>query len=324
MLDSLIDDWREHCLIQRGQQPRGVMHYETIIRSFFAWMKSKGFEVEPEQVARDHVTTWQRALFMEMGNMSNNTRGTKLYALKSFFGYLKYAGLIDFDPTGEVQAPKVQDKLAQKFSTEELRLIFAAPDRSTPRGVRDLAILKTLYAAGPRVAELAALDLNHIHDSGGYIRLELLRGKGGKSRTVTLRTRASKSLREWLTLRSQYPTDDDAVFIALQGDDYNRLSIRSLQVILKKYSSLVGIPKADAFCHKMRSTFASDLYDSGNDRCPRCRTPIHYVGLLEVQSIMGHQDPKTTQRYIAISDRVLKKTAIPDRRFKEIEEEEDQ
>lgn len=321
MFEPLLEDWREYCLIQKGQQPRGVKQYERCVRGFFVWLEAKGFAPDPLTVARDHVTEWQRSLFYEQGNVSNKTRATKLFALKSFFGFLLYAGQIDFDPVKDIPAPKTQPNLAQKFSTEDLRLLFAAPDREKTAGVRDAAILKTMYAAGPRVAELVALDFNHIHDSGGYIRIEILRGKGGKSRTITLRTLASQALREWLIIRSEIETEHKAVFIALHGKKHGRLSTKSVHNVFKKYAAIVGIDSAEVFCHKMRSTFASDLYDSGNDKCPRCKTAIQYVGLLEVQALMGHEDPKTTQGYIAISDRVLRKTAIPDRRFREIEEE---
>lgn len=318
--ESILNDWREHCLIQKGQQPRGVKQYESVVRGFFAWIENKGFPADPEQIARDHITEWQRSLFLEHGNVSNCTRSSKLSALRSFFSYARYAGRLGHDPTKGIPSPKVQPNLAQKFSTEDLRLLFAAPDRTKPMGVRDLAILKTMYAAGPRVEELVNLDQGHIHDSGGYIRIEIIAGKGGKSRTVTLRSRASQTLREWILLRSQIESTSQAIFIGLQGKK-NRISTRQILNIIKKYAVLVGIKSADAFCHKMRSTFATDLYDSGNDKCPHCARPIHYVGLLEVQALMGHEDPKTTQGYIAISERVLKKTAIPDRRLREIEED---
>ncbi len=318
--EPILDDWREHCLIQKGQQPRGVIQYERVVREFFAWIADKGFPLAPEKIARDHVTEWQRSIFFERGNVSNRTRASKLSALRSFFSYAKYAGQIGSDPTKGIPSPKIQPTLAQKFSTEDLRLLFAAPDRSTQMGVRDLAILKTMYAAGPRVEELVNLDMSHIHDAGGYLRIEIIGGKGGKSRIVTLRTRASQTLREWILLRGQIEADSPAVFIGLRGK-MKRISTRQILNIIKKHAGLVGIASADAFCHKMRSTFATDLYDSGNDKCPRCNHPIHYVGLLEVQALMGHEDPKTTQGYIAISDRVLRKTAIPDRRLREIEEE---
>lgn len=322
LLENFIEEWREHSIIQRGQRPRGVAQYERVIRGFFTWLESRGFPQNPMVVARDHITEWQRSIFYDSHNLSNRTRASKLSALRSFFNYLVYSGYIGNNPVKGVPSPKIQPKLAQKFSTEELRMIFSAPDLSTDRGVRDLAILKTMYATGARVSELTGIDFKRIHDAGGYIRVDIINGKGGKSRTLTLRRSASRSLREWMLIRRDIQTDHDGIFIALNRRP-TRLSVTTIQNVIKKYSGMVGINSVDAFCHKMRSTFATDLYDSGHDKCSRCGQPIQYIGLPELSVLMGHEDVKTTMGYIAISERVLRKTAIPDRRFSEIENQEE-
>jgi site-specific recombinase XerD len=324
LIDTFIAEWKEHSLIQRGQQPRGVAQYERIIRGFFTWLVSRGFPANPAIVARDHITEWQRSIFYDSHNLSNRTRASKLSAVRSFFSYLVYSGEISHNPVKGVPSPKIQPKLAQKFTTEELRMIFSAPDLSTTRGVRDLAILKTMYATGARVSELTSIDIKRINDTGGYMRIAIVAGKGGKSRTLTLRRSASRTLREWLLIRRDIITDHDGVFVALNRAPYSRLSVTTIQNVIKKYSGMVGIKSVDAFCHKMRSTFATDLYDSGHDKCSRCGQPIQYIGLPELAVLMGHEDVKTTMGYIAISERVLRKTAIPDRRFSEIDGPEEE
>ncbi len=322
-LESCLQDWREHCIVQRGQRDRGVDQYERSIREFFRWLEKKGFPVDPEQVARDYITEWQRSLFYDSKNVSNRTRASKLSALKSFFGFLTYSGVIGFSPADGIPSPKIRPGLAKKFSTEDLRKIFSGPDLKTERGVRDLAILKTLYATGARVSELTGIDLDDIHDTGGYIRIDIVEGKGGVSRTLTLRRSPSATLRHWLLIRANIATDHDALFVSLIKARPTRLTTRTILDIIKKYAVLVGMDSADAFCHKMRSTFATDLYDSGHDKCPRCGHAIQYIGLPELAVMMGHKDVKTTMGYIAISERTLRKTAIPDRRFNEIDGEEE-
>jgi site-specific recombinase XerD len=314
---SLVTDWMEHLFIQRGRRPRGVVQYQRVVEMFFKWQAENGRAVDPGQVSQGDITTWQRALFYDQGNVKNSTRASKLSALRSFFSYLAFTGVISADPTSGIPSPKVQPGLATKFSTEELRLLFHAPDRGTAMGLRDLAILKTLYAAGLRISELVGLDLNRVQDSGGYIRLQVL-GKGGKYRTMTLRTNPSRTLREWLLIRQGMELDHSALFVRLKGGS-GRLSQRHCLNIMKKYAAIIGIDSAEAFLHKLRATFATDLYDSGHDKCPRCGHTIQYVGLVEVQALLGHDSPETTMRYIAISDRVLQRTAIPDKRFNEIE-----
>lgn len=323
--EELITGWMEHLFIQKGQRQRGVEQYCLVVRSFFKWAGTVERAVDPLRVAREDITEWQKALFYDMGNISNRSRASKLSAVKSFFKWLRYAGYRQDDPSRGIPSPKVQEVIPQKFSTEELRLLFRAPDKGTVQGLRDLAILKTLYAAGPRVSELAELDLNHCIDTGGYIRLRI-QGKGGKERTVTMRTNPSRALREWLLVRKGLETDTEAVFIRLgkggtRGRS-DRLSDTSYQQILKKYARAVGIDDANVFLHKMRATFATDLYDSGHDKCPRCGCSIHSVGVFEVMTLLGHEDPKTTMSYVAVSERTLRKTAIPDKRFNEIEEGE--
>ncbi len=306
--------------IQKGHKARGVEQYAKIVRSFFHWLPGAGFPTDPCLTPQDAINEWQKALFYDQGNMSNASRASKLSALRSFFNWMQYTGLISEEPTKGVPTPKVHEHLPQKFSTEELRAIFAAPDKSTLRGLRDLAILMTLYASGPRVSELCNLDLNNVHDSGGVIRLHFVDGKGGKDRTITIRERPAKVLRAWIAARVGLQTDHQAVFVRLHGHIYTRLSVDSAQDILKKYAGKVGIQTAEVFVHKLRSTFASDLYDSGHEECPRCGCKIHHIDLLMVQLALGHDDPKTTMPYIAISDRHLQKTSIPNQRFKEIEE----
>lgn len=318
--DNLVSEWMEFLFIQKGQQARGVEQYAKVVRGFFAWLLKTGSPGNPQGTNRDQIDAWQRALFFDLGNISNRSRASKLSALRSFFGWLKYAGHRSDDPTKGIPTPKIQQSLPQKFSTEELRLLFAAPDVSTLMGLRDLAILKTLYAAGPRVSELVNLDLCNISDSGGYIRIHFVGTKGGKDRTVTLRRNPSRVLREWIVARRGIETSHQALFVRLHGKVHTRLSVDSAQDVLAKYARVVGLDDAEVFAHKMRSTFASDLYDSGDDCCPRCKATIHHVDLLMVQLALGHNDPKTTMPYIAVSDRHLRRTAIPDKRFNEIEE----
>lgn len=320
-LETLIFSWMEFLAIQKGQRPRGVATYERVVRGFFRWAAHENYAA----VDRGILSEWMRSLFYDQGNLSNRSRASKLSALRSFFGWLVFAGHLRHDPTKDMPSPRIQPALPQKFSTDELRLLFAAPSRETLQGKRDIAILKTLYAAGPRVSELVGLNQSDITDTGGYIRLQIKDGKGGKGRTVTMRTNPSRSLREWLAIRRELPSTSDAVFIRLhkggKSTETDRLSTRYILDIIKKYAAIVGIDSADAFCHKMRSTFATDLYDSGDDKCPRCGHAVRNIGIYEIMALMGHADPKTTMGYIAISERTLRKTAIPDKRFREIEED---
>ena len=319
-IETLISAWMEWCFIQKGNQARGVGQSAYVVRSFIRWLTNKGFNESVKGIVRSHIEEWQKSLYYDQGNISNQTRASKLSALRSFFGWLKYAGHLEYDPTNGIPTPKIKESDPQKFSTTELRQLFAAPKTDELLGLRDLTVLKTLYATGARVSELCSLEINHLSDTGKYMRVRIVGGKGNKDRTITLEARAAKTLREWQSARYGIEAAHNFLFVRLHGGKYERLTVPSVQAILKKYAATVGIKSEDAFIHKMRGTYGSDLYDSGDDHCPRCKAPIRNIDLLQVQLSMGHNDPKTTLRYIAISDRHLRKTAIPDRRFREIEE----
>ncbi len=303
-IEALISAWMEHLFIIKGRRVRGVGQYAKVLRGFLVWLGGKPWQ----ETKTGDIDNWLKALFYDLGNISNQSRASKLSALRSFFGWLKATGHREDDPTDGIPTPKVRQKHPQIFTTEELKLLFAAPDRTKLMGLRDYTVMRTLHAAGPRVSELCTLDINHIHDSGGYIRICFVDTKGGNDRTIILKERAAKVLREWMIVRAGIDTDHQALFITLRGRHYNRLSPKSADDILKNYGRIAGINSAKVFCHKLRSTFATDLYNETGD-------------LLTVQLAMGHQRMDTTMRYIAVSKRHLSKLALPNSRFKEIEGE---
>lgn len=318
---SYLKAWTEFEQLQKGRQASGVSRYLRTVKMFLTWLEGNDTPLTPAGISRADVDEFLKWLFFSAGNIKNSSRANKLSAIRSFFRYLVYARVISTDPTEGIPFPKISNALPQKFSTEELRLIFSSPDISNPMGLRDKAMLLTIYGAGLRVSEVCGLTISDITDTGGYIRLNIL-GKGNKNRVLTLRMRPSSLLRQWITYRtSQGAKTSDLVFVRLRGGNLEGLSSVSINDILKKYAARVGIKLSDVFVHKMRTTFATDLYDAGADKCPYCKHTIPRVDIVEIMHLMGHSDPKTTMRYIAVSDKVLRKTAIPDSRFKELETE---
>ena len=138
-----------------------------------------------------------------------------------------------------------------------------------------------------------------------------------------MRRNPAKALREWVAFRRGMQIESPAVFVSLNQwstqQNASRLSDRSTLNVIKKYARLVGITEEEVFCHKMRATFITDLYDSGHDKCHRCGAGVRNSDIFEIMLLAGHDDPKTTMGYTAISERRLQKIAIPDSRFSEIE-----
>jgi site-specific recombinase XerD len=248
------------------------------------------------------VEEFLKSLFY-VGN-SAGTRAGKLSALKSFFLFLSYERTIENDPTLGIPSPRLTKRMPQKFTTRQLNSLFSAPDVRTLRGLRDKAILTTIYGAGLRKFEVVGLDQGDISDTGAQITLRVF-GKRAKQRVLTLKRRPSSSLRSWMIQRHAMEAADSALFLRLKGPA-ERLGTRSITDILKKYARVCGMNSAEAFVHKLRSTWASDLYDAGYD-------------VMEIAKLAGWERLDTAQEYIRISERVLKRAGIPDRRWGEIE-----
>lgn len=299
---NLIDQWRRHLSDHRGYSAASVGTYARAAMQFVDWLAVEQGVASPDQVTREHVLAFMEFLFYTHHN-SNSTRSAKLSAVRSFFEYLVYAHKIAVDPTFGVPSPRIQELVPRKFTDDQLRKLFASPDQTTTQGVRDRAILVTLYASGIRMSELWGLDLGDVEDSGRSMKLTV-QGKGGRQRVLLIGREPSAVLRAWMILRTGIETPSSALFVVLRGQPH-RLGKRSIPDVLKKYASAVGIRSVDAFLHKFRATWATQLYDQG-------------VGLLEICAKAGWKDTKTAMRYITISDRALRQATIDRKQWRNL------
>ena len=316
IISDCLPRFKEHLKVILGLAPGTIDGYSRILTRFECWIIDRGVEGGIDDISglegRSLIEEWMKALFYHYNNQKNTSRAVKLAAIKKFFEFLVYDGAItpDANPAKDIPSPKQAKVMPQKFSTAQLKAIFTAPDITTPMGIRDLAILTVLYGCGPRVDEIREMGFNDLRftDNGKDIYI-YIQGKGAKERTVRLRRRASANIRNWLVIREKYAAPgEQALFVSFRPPTPGtNLSKVSYNKILKKYAADVGIKNERVFVHKMRSTFATDLYDEG-------------FGLIEISMLMGHSSVETTQGYIVISEKVLKKTAISDKRWKELEE----
>lgn len=308
-LTYYLAPWVEHETIQRGRQASGVERYRRTVAMFISWLREKEKPLDPGKIVRADIDEYMKYLYFEAGNIKNSSRANKLSALRSYFRYLIYCGAIVRDPSRGIPTPKFQKTLPKILTTEQLRHIFSGPDETKIIGLRDKALLYTIYAAALRVGEVSGLKIENIVDHGsGGLRLNIT-GKGAKNRVLTIRSIPAKILRTWLTYRSTLTTDASApVFIRIKGGMGEGLSDVTMNNILKKYAGRVGIGRSKAFVHKLRATCCTNLYDEG-------------VKIYELMYFMGHSDPKTTMSYVAVSEKALRKTAISDKRFRDFEKD---
>jgi integrase/recombinase XerC len=210
----------------------------------------------------------------------------RVFELRAFGDYLLGRKAWDQNLFRRIYAPRVPRKLPRYLTEEQVERLLAAPDTSTPKGLRDRAILETLYASGVRVSELVSLNLNSVSLSTGEVRVV---GKGDKERVVLLGRPAIAALRAYIEVgrpEQVGKTTTRALFLNRFG---GRLSRRSVDTVVHQAGVAAGIAEP-VTPHLLRHTFATHLLDGGAD-------------LRVVQELLGHENLATTQIYANVTQR---------------------
>jgi integrase/recombinase XerD len=215
--------------------------------------------------------------------MAISSQGRHLTGLRCLFRHLLQQELISVDPTEMIELPRAGKALPSYLSIEEVDLLIAAPDRSTPFGLRDAAMLDLAYATGLRVSELVRVRLGDVDFDAGYLRTM---GKGRKERLVPVGDRALSLLREYLDVRgaSRLKGPRPPLFLSNRGAAMTR---QRFWQIVAEYALRAGITKRLS-PHTLRHSFATHLVARGAD-------------LREVQEMLGHADLGTTEVYTHVS-----------------------
>ena len=212
------------------------------------------------------------------------TAARLLSTLRRFYRYLLRENRIDVDPTALIDSPKLARALPRSLSEAQVERLLAAPDTATPLGMRDRAMLETLYATGLRVSELVGLTLGQIGMVQGVIRVI---GKGNKERLVPLGEEAIGWLGRYLgetRARLLRQGSTDAVFVTARAGSLTR---QAFWHNIKRYARRAGVD-VSLSPHTLRHAFATHLLNHGAD-------------LRAVQMLLGHADLSTTQIYTHVA-----------------------
>jgi integrase/recombinase XerC len=220
---------------------------------------------------------------LQSSSISKRSIARKLSSIRAFFDFLLDENVIESNPADEVSHPKTQRGLPEFLSAEEAKLLLDAPGADTVIGIRDRAVLETLYSAGIRVAELSGITLDRLDLEGGLVRV---RGKGGKERDALLGLYAVAAIRKYLGARPAPDTDRSAgrLFLTRTG---RPLLERDVHRIVTKYARKLWRNRSVS-PHTLRHSFATHLLDGGAD-------------LRDVQELLGHSSLSTTQIYTHLS-----------------------
>ncbi|MFN3531834.1 MAG: tyrosine recombinase XerC [Candidatus Brocadia sp.] len=221
--------------------------------------------------------------FLKKQDYSKTTIARKLVSIRSLYKFLCREGILKFNPLENIRAPKLERKLPDFMSISETETLLNLPALNTLLGVRDKAIMETLYSTGMRVSELVGID---VADVDFFNEVVKVKGKGKKERLQPIGNHALDAIRLYMDKRN---SDNNALFLNNRG---GRLTERSVARMLKKYVKKAGL-SLNISPHTFRHSFATHLLDRGAD-------------LRSVQELLGHANLSTTQIYTHITTERLK------------------
>ncbi|WP_225072950.1 tyrosine recombinase XerC [Desulfuromonas sp. CSMB_57] len=285
-MKRLIDRFAGHLEHERSMSPHTRRAYRQDLHEFAGFLREAAGDQASAQALQELTPVLlRRYLAMLHRRNGRATIARKLSALRSFFRFLVREGELAVNPAAGLLTPRREQHLPVTLTVDEIFVLLAAACEDDELGLRDRAILETLYSCGLRVGELTALDVGHLDLEEGLVRV---RGKGNKERIVPVGSKACAALRDYLDCRGR-PGPERALFLNYRG---GRLTPRSIERNLRQRLLTAGILKA-ATPHSLRHSFATHLLDGGAD-------------LRAIQELLGHASLSTTQKYTQVSlDRLM-------------------
>ena len=285
-MQALVEQFLDYILLGRGLSNNTCSAYKSDLTSFIEFLRTQSLR-SLNEVKRTHILSY--LLREKERGLSPSSLSRHLVSIKIFFRYLEEESLLSTNVTEVMDGPKLWKMLPETLTPREVECMLQAPDSDTLAGTRDRAILETFYGAGLRVSELAALRINDLHLTEGFL---FCVGKGNKERVVPLGKNSIEANQEYLNhARPTYPRADESAFLFLTRLG-SRFSRQGLWKLVKRYAQISGIRK-NVTPHTLRHSFASHLLANG-------------ASLRMIQEMLGHADITTTQQYTHVdSGRLL-------------------
>lgn len=290
-MQRYIDDFMKHLRYERNASEHTLRNYESDLVQFHDYIAPPGEqgarrEVDLREI--DHLTIreYMASLYEQKKKKSSIHR--KVASLRTFFRYLCREAILEVNPAKLVASPRVERKLPNHLSIEQMIKFIETPEVDSVLGKRDRAMLELMYASGIRVSEMVNLNLQDIDFSNQTLRVK---GKGRKERVVPFGEHAKRALQDYLSVRSELLIEADeekrdplAVFMNYQG---TRITTRSVGRMVDKYVKICA-EVHHISPHSLRHSFATHLLDAGAD-------------LRAIQELLGHVRLSTTQQYTHVS-----------------------
>ncbi len=284
-------DWLD---IEKGLSNKSQENYSRFLKKFINWLKKSNLEdLKPHELSPAHI--WEYRVHLSRNSkkpLKKSTQNYYLIALRSLLNYFADRDILSL-PSEKIKLAKDKDEKKVHFlNLEQVEKLVSIPNIQKTNGLRDRAILETLFSTGLRIAELVSLDQEQMIIKPTTKDLEIsIIGKGGHVRTVFFSEKAIYWIRKYLDTRKD---NNKALFISYQGrkNTSKRLTDRSIERSIKKYALLAGL-SSKTTPHTLRHSFATDLLNQG-------------VDLRLIQEFLGHRNIATTQVYTHVTNKQLR------------------
>jgi site-specific recombinase XerD len=287
-----IPDFLDYCELEKGLSEKTQENYKRYLRKFEQWLKKeKKTDLKPHELTTDDI--WQYSLFLSRyrdnkdKKLKKRTQNYYLIALRALLSYFSTKGIQSIPFNQIILSKYAKEEESIKFlNLDQVNKLLSAPEINTKTGLRDKAILETLFSTGLRIAELVSLNKKQFNDTENKNDLELaITDKGKKSRTIYFSKRTIFWIKKYLESRTD---DSKCLFVNYRKrkDADRRLTARSIERIVKKYSKIAGVPIFTT-PNTLRHSHAINLLNKG-------------VKIRKIKKFFGHKNIVTTKKYTNI------------------------
>ncbi|NLW45972.1 MAG: site-specific tyrosine recombinase XerD [Firmicutes bacterium] len=280
-----LQDYLSYLSDERGLAINTLESYGRDLHQYLGYLKDKK-KLDIKETTQTTVVGY--LLLLQSKGKATATLSRSLAAIKSYYQFLFREGIIERNPTMNLDAPKQEKRLPKVLSVEDVEQLLEQPDLKYPIGIRDRAMLEVLYATGLRVSELISLKMNDINLEMGYLKCF---GKGSKERIVPLGSISIKYLKMYIDHARKFLASTPFETVLFLNHHGKGLTRQGFWKIIKRYAENLDI-QIDITPHTLRHSFATHLLENGAD-------------LRAVQEMLGHADISTTQIYTHLTkDRI--------------------
>jgi len=285
-MEELIEVFLNYLSVERGLSQNTIVSYREDLNTYIDFIKSRSIN-SLSKTTKNEITDFM--FHQKDRGLCANSVARRLAALRMFYRFLVRERILNNDPTSLIDSPKLWKKIPETLSVNEVEALLSQPNTKNIQGIRDRAILETLYATGMRVSEAVNLKLADVNLEIGFLRCI---GKGNKERIIPLGRKAISSLKRFLGVgRPALLKKKESEFLFLNRFG-KKISRQSLWKLIKRYAKLARIKKPIK-PHILRHSFATHLLEKGAD-------------LRSVQEMLGHSNISTTQIYTHVNKDRLK------------------